>query len=164
MHLVDHVGVRYDPSSSRRQQAPSDRTFRLVTPTCATTMSPTSLVQCHHRPRQHSHNRPWMTRDKLWINYLRQQGCFQLRPPLGHEHPDVILVFDHLDRKVTVLDGEGTVVYPGKDSRRYDHNASPQALIMTENHVTMSTRLDQPTPPCSNVTCGSSKQRVLRDR
>ena len=139
--FVDHVGVRYDPKLILERAAGrlSDRTFRPRDPYLRHNYVPdlcwfNAIIDLVNTRM----NRPWMTYDKLWINYLKQQGCFQPEVAcLGMNIQDVIPVFEHLDRKVTVLDGEGTIIYSReRTSRRFDHIAPHHwVFIMTENHV-----------------------------
>ncbi len=139
--LVDHPGIRYDPTLllARSTGQPIDRTFTPKDPYLRHNYIPNlcwfnaiiDLVNTRMK-------RPWMTYDKLWINYLQRPGCFS---PEEASHgmciEDVIPVFDHLDRQVTVFDGMGTVVYSRtRTTRKYNHIVPHHwVFFMTEEHI-----------------------------
>lgn len=139
--FIDHVGVVYDPSLLLQRAAGrlNDRTFTPRDPYLRHNYIPNlcwwnAIIDLVNTRM----NRPWMTYDKLWVRYFGGQGAFQPEvATLGMNIEDVIPIFDHLDRRVTVLDGEGTIVYSReRTSRIYDHMVPHHwVFVMTENHV-----------------------------
>ena len=139
--FVDHVGVTYEPELLLQRAAGrvTDRTFVPKDPYLRHNYIPdlcwfNAIIDLVNTRM----NRPWMTYDKLWVRYLKKPGAFQPEvAALGMNIEDVVPVFDHLDREVIVLDGEGAIVYyRERTSRVYNHILPHRwVFVMTENHV-----------------------------
>ena len=151
---VDHAGLSYD-SENVENLLPAHEDFQdpwlrdhLVLDCCWFN----AIINLVNVTMQ----RTVLTYDKLW-RIMGKKGAFDpAEARLGFSIGDMVTIFDHFDRTVTVLDGDNKLVYSRHRScQRRRNNIRPEVwnFLMTEHHVSCLTQTDLMRADIDTVRC-----------